>query len=586
VIQLLGRRFIPVHGSKEIRESCSLLQGFNVVWMKLRNKGTILVVLVIIAAVLIQAPLVNCRSEYEDIVAGFTWESVEVQGNLTYPTDMWYFNVPKTLMFSLTVDVPENTTVSVNVTRLFLFLEFLGESPDVNVAYLLNESHSIRTSFSQSAVILNDSHTVSVLEEEVEFIPEGSNWAALGFCVFLEVEIIVNGVTEFSDSGGIYSHEPQSVQWSSLFGHFTRDNEDRMFIYPYSSYINEIIINLMPIGGSAFILLMCAAGAYRSSNLRRRRRASNLKSYLKKESIIYGRVYKLGGVTISLAYYMYLLISSEEAYFGEFVSKWARSEADISLPSNLDSSGVPSEHKPTWYELERELARNARKVDVFLYKQVPRGKRAEKLVNLLRKHGFQVSQETEHWISTNIDREVEEEYKRVHPSGELFSSLRIFVESHLHDLVPSELSQLRGALELLEKQPSPETFASVALTCRDVYQETLYQLVTDEKVPPDKTKPSLSQSKQNAELLVNWIKQSLMGESERPMKLTERGFDLFEEYTNQLDTMIQRNIHKKKVDLLLQEVIGHVISLYNLLNELFVLLERVEEKAGINAAVE
>lgn len=541
--------------------------------MSLNLRCAFCILVIIVFGTLSQAPEGVCRSPFEDIIAGYNRNLVVLQGNLTYSTEDWHFNIPKQLMFNLTIDVPANTTADVNVTRLLLFLEFLDEDPDLNRVILVNETELPQTSYESTAVILNETYFVAIYEDEVAFIPEWSNWVVLGFLVSLDLKITGDTINEQLNGINIYSHEPESVDWSWSPGMFILDNEDRFWLYGYSEYISpNMELALLFVFG--LFLFVCGVPQYLDSDLRKRRKASNLKNYIKKKTEIHGKYYSLDGVRITLAYYMWLVLPNASDNFGVVVSEWARSRADLEIAHDLDPAGLPKEKEPIWFGLRKALSWNALQVDIYLYEQFPRGTRAAEIIGQLRRHKLQVSEYVASWIEMNIDQEVEEEYMRREPSGELFSKMRTYVEKHLELIVPNELSQLRGALVQLEERRDLDVFAAVTLSCREIHQSLVYALVTAQVLSNGSPKPSQSMSRDSMEKIVGWLRKQLKGSAEEPLALIEKGFSMFEEYAKSLDRLIQRDVHKDKEKLKMQEVIGHVTTLYSMMNELLILLDR------------
>jgi len=543
----------------------------------IKSKNTVVFILILIGVgTMYNIQLGSCRSPFDDIIAGYTRNSVTLRGNLTYSTAQWYFNVQSRLIFNLTIDVPNNTTVELNISRLLLFLEFREEDSDFNFVLLLNQTDFGHFSFTNSSVVISDSYTVTVDDAHIGFIPEDYNWVVLGFLVTLDINIISDTTPESIEDVNIYSSKPESVSWIHPSGMFTWDNEDHFHIWSYSYYNDPFLSFIQTAVLFSFFPAIFILSCYCNSDFRKRRKASKLKTYLSKKVEIHGRVYSLGGIRISLAYYMFLVLPEGDDYYGKVVSTWVSRTAKLNLLDNIDSSEISKEEEPLWYDLRRNLSINARGIDIYLYKQFSRKERAIELIKQLRKYNFEVSEETTSWIESNINREVEEEYSRVNPSGELFTELRNFVETCLSLLIPKELSQLRGAIIQLEEKTGPDVFAATALTLRDIVQNLLYTLVTDQVLPLDSVKSSKDKTRENFSYLVNWMKLQLKGTADKPLGLVEQWFDTFFDYTYQLDSLVHRDVHKRKAELRREEIIGHIMNLYSWMNELFILLERAD----------
>lgn len=540
-----------------------------------RSKVTC-ILFILIVGIFIHIPSGQCRSPFEYIIAGYNKDSVNIQGNLTYPTDDWYFNIPKAVMFKLIIQIPDDIVVDVNFTRLLFFLDFRDEDPEYGFVTPFNQTNLLQSSFDTSSIVHNDTYSLIVNDNEVQFIPEWSNWVVFGFLVTLDLGIHNNGTYDQIDQVNIYSSKPNSVDWTYSPGMYTNENEDRFWFYKYSNPFDPSsnILLIAFVGGLFFFCILSTL--YRASEMRQRRRKANLKNYIKKKAEIHGRIYNLGGIRVTLAYYMTLAFPKLHDEYSMVVSDWAIERAAVSISPTLDSSELSNELQPIWYKLIEELSKNAKKVDIYLYNQFSRGNRATELIRLLTNNELPATKNAISLIESEIDDEVEEEYHRTTPSGKLFTILRLFVEEYLESIVPDELSQLRGALKQLEERGDPDIYAAVSLSCREIHEALLYKLVTEQVLAEGDTKPPEIKSHYNADKIVSWLKLQLERSAEEPLAHIERGFDLFIKYNKQLDKIIQRDVHKDKSDLTRQEITGHVLFLFSLYNELFLLLERAK----------
>ena len=528
-----------------------------------------MVAVTVLSLVFLVIPGAPARAPYEHIIARYTHSpsGIVIIGNLTRSTDDWYMEAPRTLSFDLSAKIPNNMTLSVNVTRFVLFIEFPDES---SVYILLNESDNVQTTRRNNGSVFNETLGVVVTASKLDFIPESSNWGILAFLVTADMVIQNTESSTRLQDVNIFSLRPQEVTWDWPFGLYIPDNKDDVYLYPFPDLLMNYIMFLALIGAILLLFVTC----FRNSDSYRNWKSSRPQAYVHKAVEVHGKKYELGGLRTTLAYYMHGILPDGAPLYGKVISDWAKKSAGLDIPNDLDVDGLSKTNVELWSSLRDSLEVNARGISKYLYEQTPRGMRAKRLAQLLVSRGFTVDEDTRSWLSQHLDDEVEAEIEREFPSGNLFSEMRSFVESKLSLMVPDLLFQLRQSVDQAEKQTGPAMLSGMALTCRDVYEGLLDYITHNESIRMGKEKPEKGKTKDSARLVVAWLKSRLNGCAEVPLSNLDKGFDLFFAYTTELGRAIQRAVHKEKTSLLRQEILSLVVNLYSWIGNLFVLLER------------
>ncbi len=535
-----------------------------------RTQGFVIVLSILV--ILSTVPNAYARLPYEQILAGYTHNQsgVTIVGNITYSTESWYFDVPRNLLFSLEITIPQNTSVSLNVSRVLLFLDF---SLDDFVYPLLNHTTPIRHVSNESGFMLSQTYSVTAESTNVDFIIETSNWAILGFLVCFNISISTGSLSYALQDVDLFSHRPEGMDWVWSSGLNIPDNDDGISLNPWHFLLFDWFFILMPPAFFAVLAILCILNNDRV----RRWRASRPSAYINKRCHYQGHQYKLGGLKIALAYYMYLVGSPSYQGFGEAVAAWTKDTHGLDLKWDMESSQFTEEESVVWNRIEHELGVNAKGIDRYLYDCIPYERRGKELVRILGRSGYELDEKSLIWIMDNIANSVEEEIHGVEPPSAFFVNLRTFVESWLETLVPDLVIQLREAVEQFENQSGPAAIAGLALTIRDLFEGLLYQLVSDEMLPEGVQRPAKNKTRNSMSHIKIWLEFQLEGKADVPLSNVEKGFDLFYDYTKELGKLVHRSVHKDKAALTRLEASWLLASFYSWLSGLFILFERAEE---------
>jgi hypothetical protein len=451
-----------------------------------------------------------------------------------------------------------------------LFLDF---SLDDFVYPLLNYTTPIRHVFNESGFVLSQTYSVTAESANVDFIIETSNWAILGFLACFNISISTESQSYILQDMDLFSHRPEGMDWVWSSGFNIPDNDDGIILSPWHFLLLDWFFFLIPPAVLAVLTIICIL----SNDRVRRWRASRPSAYINKRCQYQGQRYKLGGLRIALAYYMYLVGSPSYQGFGETVAAWIKDTLGLDLEGDMDTSQFTEAESVVWNRIEHELGVNARGIDRYLYDCIPYEKRGEELVRMLGRSGYEPNEKSISWIMDNIANSVEEEIHSEEPSSTFFVNLRAFVEGWLETLVPDLVIQLNEAVEQFENQSGPAAIAGLALTIRDLFEGVLYQLVSDEMLPEGVQRPAKNKTRDSMSHIKIWLESQLDGKADVPLSNVEKGFDLFYDYTKELGRLVHRSVHKDKAALTRLEASWLLASFYSWLSGLFILFGRAEE---------
>lgn len=349
---------------------------------------------------------VSARQPYEDITAysNFT-NDFTLQANLTYDTEQWWFDRNKTLWFTISVTVPSTGNMTLNITRIDLFIDF----DDDDFVYFLYRNDTVGMfECMESQILLNMTYSVVVSSNQLGFIKDAWNIGHLGFRIQYNVSLAVDSWTNELSEYNIYSRNPDGYSWQS-YNLIIGDNEDSVDLDDYWEYSPLMTIGPVLIGIVIFfvgLVIAIKVYSYWSDH--------NPKSYIHKKRQIGGKTYNLGGLRIALAYCIKVDVpdSSEAVLSKSMISEWARNELGIEINLELDGSQLTDTRQILWEQAEHQLSLNAGGVFTYLLNVAPIGERGIEYIKLLENHGFSLDGDTREYLIENTDKTAENLRKR------------------------------------------------------------------------------------------------------------------------------------------------------------------------------
>ena len=345
---------------------------------------------------------VRARRRYENITAssdfgnGFT-----IDANLTYETEEWLFDYSKTLWFAVSVTIPPAGNMSLNITRMNVFIDF----NDDGFIYSLHQNDTVKMFQShESQILLNETYSVTVYSDQLGFIKDGWDAGYLGFRMEYNVSMAVDAWTLERSKISIFSHYPDEDDWPS-YGLTIGDNNDYVHLDDFLEILSPtpLLLLLLLGGGSVIISLVVGAKGYSYWS------EHNPKSYIDGKKKIGGKKYNLGGLQIALAYCLKIDVpDTEEAILAKsLISEWAKKEFSIDINAELDDSQLPEVKRILWKRAEDRTSINAAGIFTYLLNTAPIGERGVAYVKLLEDNGFSLGEKTRRYLLDNTDKTAE-----------------------------------------------------------------------------------------------------------------------------------------------------------------------------------
>lgn len=201
-----------------------------------RHMLRVVLVAVLLVALLFTIPSTGEATPFsEHIRAYYPADTIgfRIEGHMQYSPDTWYFDHSKSISFNISISLPAESTLSLNVTRVFFFLYFYD---DYYIHSLLNETNPASVRTNQSLVLCNltDDYTVDSSEVSEHFIIDDfGNSAALGFLVVFDANLSENTLNTSMSGKHLFSYKIEGENWSG-FPELPTSNADYVNLVPFS----------------------------------------------------------------------------------------------------------------------------------------------------------------------------------------------------------------------------------------------------------------------------------------------------------------------------------------------------------------
>ena len=531
------------------------------------SKGILVLVLMLSMSV----PLSDAAPFYEQILTYFTEDDIGIgiYANLTYRPKSWYLDQYWSANFTIDIVLPANSSVNLNLTRFYVFLDFYDE----RVVYSLIDMSLGPIEANQSSRVVD--RPLALLVElqmaEQEFIVEDYNSAYMGFLVVIEGSLHCELTNSTFGPLNLYSRVPEGEDWyQSLGPQRPHSNVDLIAIRRFGILEwSALILPWVFVTIFAFLGYMFAWIRFVSLRLLTRRER------------IAGRKVYLGGKKVALADLAFFVSGDLVPKATRIVARWAQRRLGIGLPDNLNPDCLGVAERRIWDEAERKLWMNTGDLAVSLVNSRPPGERGATLAEELKKRDLAPKLE-----DRSAFIELAEEYfvdlaARIEGTGQMQHE-----HEGIHRVVESTKNLVYGKLELLDphlrelleglteapEKDSPVRWRTSGLTCRTIVQgftESIVEQIMSNDQKPDDWKTIIK-----VEIILDWAKEKLAGHGTVEIQLLSNMLPYYQDYFKALEELVQKTGHKLMSKTTREEVNRCVMYTFLWLADMIQLLDR------------
>lgn len=478
---------------------------------------------------------------YEQILAYYPEEDIGfgIYANLTYTPRDVYFDVPWEINFTLDIVLPSNSNISLNLTRLFVFLDFYEERiifPVFDDALGLIETNQSQRIVDEPLILIASLEIANEL-----FIVEDYNGAYLGFLVVFEGVFSSEDSNTTISSRNLYSREPDGMDWYQYpRPQRPSSNADYLIIHRYNFI--DFSLAITPLIFLGLLIIVCSIFLYYKS--------IRIRLFIGTAKMAGKRIH-LGGQKIAYAYLAVVISRDNVPAATEFLAKWTRKKLSIELNDSLDIDQLEEDERQIWNEVKGEIWRKQTSVIItsIIQSKYP-NERSEYLLEKLKKMDMGPITQRSKFIG-DADRRfsdwadalagrgtVKRKYEGIH---KIIESKKDTTYNRL-ELLGRNLDQILADLIETSDQLSAVNWRISGQICRTLVQgfteSIIEKLLPGQKQHPDwKTNEKLKQ-------IFEEIEQQLKGHKDRELILISNSLPYYISYFEALELLIQKTGHK------------------------------------------